>query len=1519
MSSLVVSQTLTNHVVKAMYWFNSATPVNAVEVSGTYDSDSRTTDFTISNISTSGMSNGLQLMYVAVQDSLGAWGTPQIRSFMIGSFSATHIVKLRYWFNSNTPTEISTTPTYNADSTIASWQNLSFDASALPIGTHKLYVSVLDGKGNWSSPRVTTFNVLTVTKKYISKGQYWFDSATPTGSDFVDPTYNADSSNVSFNLSNISTSGLSNGLHKFYFRMQEANGKWGSAQVSHFSINSLEKKYAVHGQYWFNSPTPTADTVGFEVTQTGDSSKYSASLSNVQIPSGLENGMHTLYARFQTADGKWGAAQTIQFVQDASLAPPTIAQMEYYFGNSDPGIGKATPPNQGTATGFGGRSVTYKDTFSVQQQSFPLGVNKFSVRFKSNKEEWGPTISKSFSVLTRAELISSTDSLNYGNLYSRRDTITKWFFIRNNGDADLKVKVKSLPSTQWKVKFAGNKDSVTIAKDSYATDSVQVFVTYTPVRAGAVNSSIQFTTNDSVKSFLYTLPVTAMADSAVGKLAISVDTVNFGLVSVNVKKRVTLIVSNIGVDSLKIQTSNVLLYGNFFKLPQTNSFKTIGFQKSTDTIQVHIDFTPAYTGTFNTYFYLNAYNTKMQYLEGTTIYVQATAINIQHPTIQVDNSLMNFGGVSAKAPASDSVDKTLSITNLGQTQLRIDSIAIGDSAFKLISPASFPFVINNGFPQDAVIRFKPPVGIFTTYSTQLKIYNNSTDSNQVVVVPLTGDATNGPPLAVLSLSDSTLDFGSVTSGFSSTKNITITNAGANKALNISSLSLTQGSFTTTVSTPLQIAPDSAKMIPITFSPNVLGNISGTLHIVSDATSRGTRDVSLKGIGVSTPTPIIEVQLSSLAFGATKVQTTNAVYYKIKNAGNDTLKVDSIYTAKKSLSVFTVNKNKLTIAPNVTDSLLVSFTPLAETQYSDSLILVSNVPRFSVPLSGSGAQLAIQIDTNVTQPNPIVQSNQAHSIGVKLSASLGSSSVAYLFYKSSGAVKFDSLQMTTSDHIRFQGQIPAVKIGTVGSAYYIKITNGIETVTIPSLNPETNPLFVAVGFSGTGIQPQNPQPVVISSETNKQKFYRMISVPLDGITGTTDVILKNFGAYGKEKWRLFRYQAGQYIEHTNPSFEAFSAGRGYWFITTVNGKLQSGSGKSTSASLPFSIALQPEWNQIGNPFAFPVRWSDVTNTSLIGQPFAFNPTTVDYDVATSLVPWQGYFVKNNSSNPITIGIQPKDTSASPAPLPKFGKDGAPILAEKEWMLQLKATDGEISDNHNYIGVKKNASDEYDANDIEESPRQPGEYLKLSFDNSLWTERPDFYGYDFKSLSENGKFWDFTVNTNSTKNSLKISASAFQSVPESFEIMLLEKDAGIAQDLRRKNTFELPIQKQGTTKHFRIIIGSKEFVEKNNFGIRAVPQEYTLYQNYPNPFNPTTTIRFALPFVSNVEVKIFNMLGQEVKTLRSEVMNEGYYLTSWDGTNGLQQKVSSGIYFCRISARSVDGTQHYVHTMKMNLMK
>ncbi len=94
---------------------------------------------------------------------------------------------------------------------------------------------------------------------------------------------------------------------------------------------------------------------------------------------------------------------------------------------------------------------------------------------------------------------------------------------------------------------------------------------------------------------------------------------------------------------------------------------------------------------------------------------------------------------------------------------------------------------------------------------------------------------------------------------------------------------------------------------------------------------------------------------------------------------------------------------------------------------------------------------------------------------------------------------------------------------------------------------------------------------------------------------------------------------------------------------------------------------------------------------------------------------------------------------------------------------------------------------------------------------------------------------------------------------------------------------------------------------------VPKVFSLSQNFPNPFNPTTKFTFSIPKTQQVTIKIYDIMGREVKTLVNSNISIGKYTVDWDGTNGRGSSVSSGVYFYRME------TAGFIDVKKMVLVR
>ncbi len=92
--------------------------------------------------------------------------------------------------------------------------------------------------------------------------------------------------------------------------------------------------------------------------------------------------------------------------------------------------------------------------------------------------------------------------------------------------------------------------------------------------------------------------------------------------------------------------------------------------------------------------------------------------------------------------------------------------------------------------------------------------------------------------------------------------------------------------------------------------------------------------------------------------------------------------------------------------------------------------------------------------------------------------------------------------------------------------------------------------------------------------------------------------------------------------------------------------------------------------------------------------------------------------------------------------------------------------------------------------------------------------------------------------------------------------------------------------------------------------ALPESYSLEQNYPNPFNPETNISYSIHNSTDVNITVFNALGQTVNVLVNQKQNTGNYRVNWNGKDNSGNAVSSGVYFYTLKAGDFTSTRKMI---------
>ncbi|HEX9970427.1 MAG TPA: FlgD immunoglobulin-like domain containing protein, partial [bacterium] len=248
----------------------------------------------------------------------------------------------------------------------------------------------------------------------------------------------------------------------------------------------------------------------------------------------------------------------------------------------------------------------------------------------------------------------------------------------------------------------------------------------------------------------------------------------------------------------------------------------------------------------------------------------------------------------------------------------------------------------------------------------------------------------------------------------------------------------------------------------------------------------------------------------------------------------------------------------------------------------------------------------------------------------------------------------------------------------------------------------------------------------------------------------------------------------------------------------------------------------------------------------------------------------------------------------------------INSDSEYMLQLSATmqNTRLLDTQNYIGFRANAADARDDLDLAEAP-PIGEYIQLSI-----IENEERFAANFKPVLSPGNQWDVELKVAPLiEMPIHISLLETGHLPEDQQLYVLDKDYECAIPTIEKK-FSVKISREMPVRHFKILVGTKEYAEQNSQGISLIPLDYDLGQNFPNPFNPETTIPYQLGRRSMVSLEIFNVLGQRIRTLVHGVQSTGQYAVTWDGSDDAGKSVATGIYVCRFQAGEFIATRKLI---------
>jgi hypothetical protein len=483
--------------------------------------------------------------------------------------------------------------------------------------------------------------------------------------------------------------------------------------------------------------------------------------------------------------------------------------------------------------------------FAISGASFPVTLSPkqvvtLSVQFKpttsgaafgkltvSSDSSTNPTAAVSLTgtgtAATTPTLTVSPASLSFGNV-KVGSSATQAVTLASTGTAPVQVTAAAISGTGFTV--SGASFPVTLNPKQAVTLTVQ----FKPTNSGSASGKLTINSNSSTNPTAAVALTGSGTTSTTPTLTVSPASLSFGKVTVGSSGTQAVTLASTG--TAPVQVTAAAISGTGFTVSGASFPVTLNPKQA---VTLSVQFKPTTSGAATGKLTINSNSSTNP---AAAVILTGTGTASTTSTLTINLASLSFGDVTVGSSSSQSV----TLTSTGTGPVQVTAAAISGGGFT-VSGANFPVTLN---PKQAVtltVQFKPTTA--GAVSGKLTINSNSS-TNPTAVVSLSG--TGGATTPQLTLSSSSLSFGSVTVGSSSTQSVTLTSSGTGP-LTISAATASGTGFTLSgASFPVTLNPKQAVTLTVQFKPVTTGAVTGKLTITSNSSANSTATVSLSGTG-----------------------------------------------------------------------------------------------------------------------------------------------------------------------------------------------------------------------------------------------------------------------------------------------------------------------------------------------------------------------------------------------------------------------------------------------------------------------------------------------------------------------------------------------------------------------------------------------------------------------------------------------------------------------------------------------
>jgi glyoxylate utilization-related uncharacterized protein len=572
--------------------------------------------------------------------------------------------------------------------------------------------------------------------------------------------------------------------------------------------------------------------------------------------------------------------------------------------------------------------------FTVQYKPSNAGSETKTVQFGDNSQ-FVASMNLSADAVVPGALTLNPSSVSYGNVKVGSNQTTN-VTLSNSGATDLTISQATLSGAS----FSMSNLSLPLTLASGATASVSV--TFAPTGIGNFTGSVTFTTSSAsqaqgkaqrkngTQKALDETAVLALSGNgtSAGNLSANPASLAFGSVQVGTSSSKSETVTNTGTSTVTISQANVT--GAGFSLTGLALPSTLAANQS---VTFTVKFSPAAAGAAsgNVAIVSDAANSPLN--------IAASGTGATQGQLNPNPASLSFGNVVV----GSSKNLTETLTNSGGSSITI-SAASASGAGVSLSGLTLPATLNAGQSTSFTVKFAPTVA--GAVSGNVNVTSNG--SNPSLDIPVSGNAVTA---GALSANPTSLSFGSVQVGSSSTLSETLTNTGGSN-VNISAANVTGAGFSVTgLALPATLTPNQSVTFTVKFAPAAAGTVSGNVAIVSDG-SNSPLNIALSGDGLAAGS--LAANPSSVNFGNVIIGNNQTVPVTVTNNGGMDVTISNAAATGTGFS-FTGPNLPVTVPAGKNTTFNAIFTPTASGNSSGNLAITSNANNatLNIPLTGKG--------------------------------------------------------------------------------------------------------------------------------------------------------------------------------------------------------------------------------------------------------------------------------------------------------------------------------------------------------------------------------------------------------------------------------------------------------------------------------------------------------------------------------------------------------------------------------------